>query len=121
MLTARTCFHYCTSRKLPKMYCPRCGRQQLVEAAHFCFNCGLSLREVKQLLPDRTSAVAPASNRSDDADSITFPVPTPIEEMEKGMIISTLSKTGGNKTRTAELLRISLKTLHNKLTLYRKQ
>ena len=35
------------------------------------------------------------------------------------MILRTLDKTGNNKTRAAELLNISLKTLHNKLNAYR--
>ena len=37
------------------------------------------------------------------------------------MILRTLQKTENNKTRAAELLQISLKTLHNKLRLYREQ
>jgi DNA-binding NtrC family response regulator len=52
-------------------------------------------------------------------DTITFPVGTPIEEIERQMIMRTLQKTGDNKTRAAGLLGISLKTLHNKLNLYR--
>ena len=52
-------------------------------------------------------------------DTVTFPVGTPIEEVERQMILSTLKKTDNNKTRAAELLGISLKTLHNKLRLYR--
>jgi len=52
-------------------------------------------------------------------DTITLPVGTPIEEVERQMIIRTLQKTKNNKTRAAELLGISLKTLHNKLNLYR--
>ncbi len=50
-------------------------------------------------------------------DTITFPVGTPIEEVERQMIIRTIKKTKNNKTRAAELLGISLKTLHNKLRL----
>jgi DNA-binding NtrC family response regulator len=52
-------------------------------------------------------------------DTITLPIGTPIEEMERQMIMRTLQKTANNKTRAAELLGISLKTLHNKLRLYR--
>jgi DNA-binding NtrC family response regulator len=52
-------------------------------------------------------------------DTITFPVGTPIEEIERQMIMRTLQKTRNNKTRAAELLGISLKTLHNKINLYR--
>lgn len=54
-------------------------------------------------------------------DTITFPVGTPIEEVERQMIIRTLKKTRNNKTRAAELLGVSLKTLHNKLNLYRER
>jgi DNA-binding NtrC family response regulator len=52
-------------------------------------------------------------------DTVTFPVGTPLEEVERQMILRTLDKTGNNKTRAAELLEISLKTLHNKLNSYR--
>ena len=54
-------------------------------------------------------------------DTITLPVGTPIEEVERQMIMRTLQKTDNNKTRAAELLQISLKTLHNKLRLYRER
>jgi DNA-binding NtrC family response regulator len=54
-----------------------------------------------------------------DEDTITLPIGTPIEELERQMIVRTLQKTKNNKTRAAELLGISLKTLHNKLNLYR--
>ena len=52
-------------------------------------------------------------------DTITFPVGTPLDEVERQMILRTLVKTSNNKTRAAELLGISLKTLHNKLNLYK--
>jgi DNA-binding NtrC family response regulator len=52
-------------------------------------------------------------------DTVTFPVGTPLEEIERQMILRTLDKTGNNKTRAAQLLNISLKTLHNKLNTYR--
>jgi transcriptional regulator with PAS, ATPase and Fis domain len=52
-------------------------------------------------------------------DTVTFPVGTPLREIERQMILRTLDKTGNNKTRAAQLLSISLKTLHNKLNDYR--
>lgn len=52
-------------------------------------------------------------------DTVTFPIGTPLKEIERQMILRTLDKTGNNKTRAAELLKISLKTLHNKLNDYR--
>ncbi|HEU5235736.1 MAG TPA: sigma-54 dependent transcriptional regulator [Pyrinomonadaceae bacterium] len=52
-------------------------------------------------------------------DTVTFPVGTPLKDVERAMILRTLDKTGNNKTRAAQLLNISLKTLHNKLNEYR--
>jgi DNA-binding NtrC family response regulator len=49
-----------------------------------------------------------------------FPVGTTVDEAEKNLILKTLDATGQNKTRAAEILGISLKTLHNKLKKYRK-
>ena len=43
---------------------------------------------------------------------------TTVEEAEKGLILRTLEHTRNNKTRAAEILGISLKTLHNKLKEY---
>ena len=40
-------------------------------------------------------------------DTVTFPVGTPLDEIERQMILRTLDKTGNNKTRAAELLDIS--------------
>ena len=40
---------------------------------------------------------------------------TTVEEIERQLILVTLQHTSGNKTRAAEMLGISLKTLHNKL------
>ena len=42
----------------------------------------------------------------------------PGEDAEKGLILRTLEHTHNNKTRAAEILGISLKTLHNKLKEY---
>ena len=46
------------------------------------------------------------------------PIGTTVEEAEKGLILRTLEHTRNNKTRAAEILGISLKTLHNKLKEY---
>jgi DNA-binding NtrC family response regulator len=60
--------------------------------------------------------VAPAPH--DEPDSVKFAVGTTVEEAEKGLILRTLEHTRNNKTRAAEILGISLKTLHNKLKEY---
>ena len=61
----------------------------------------------------RTVAKGPS-----DLSAIKFPVGTTVDAMERVLILQTLGATGNNKTRAAELLGISLKTLHNKLKEY---
>jgi DNA-binding NtrC family response regulator len=45
-------------------------------------------------------------------------VGTTVEAAERELIVQTLEATHNNKTRAAEVLGISLKTLHNKLKDY---
>jgi DNA-binding NtrC family response regulator len=59
-----------------------------------------------------------ASKGPSDLSSIKFPVGTTVDAMERELILQTLQATGNNKTRAAELLGVSLKTLHNKLKEY---
>ena len=47
-----------------------------------------------------------------------FTICTTVDEAERELIIQTLAATNQNKTRAAELLGVSLKTLHNKLKEY---
>jgi transcriptional regulator with PAS, ATPase and Fis domain len=54
------------------------------------------------------------------SDTVSIPLGMPIDEVERLLIMRTLQKTENNKTRAAEMLGISLKTLHNKLNAYRK-
>ncbi len=51
-------------------------------------------------------------------NSIAFAIGTSLDEAEKGLILKTLAANGNNKTQTAQILGISLKTLHNKLRRY---
>lgn len=53
-----------------------------------------------------------------DLSSVHFPFGTTVEAAERQLILQTLQETSNNKTRAAELLAISLKTLHNKLKEY---
>jgi DNA-binding NtrC family response regulator len=53
-----------------------------------------------------------------DADAIHVGVGTTVDEAERQLIVKTLESTHNNKTRAAEVLGISLKTLHNKLKEY---
>jgi DNA-binding NtrC family response regulator len=54
----------------------------------------------------------------DDPDVIRLNVGITVEEAEKLLVLKTLESTNNNKTRAAEILAISLKTLHNKLKEY---
>lgn len=62
-----------------------------------------------------------ASPATQGGESVHVPVGTTVEQAEKGLILRTLEHTGNNKTRAAEILGISLKTLHNKLKEYGKE
>ena len=53
-----------------------------------------------------------------EANGIRLGVGTTVEEAERLLILKTLESTNNNKTRAAEILGISLKTLHNKLKEY---
>lgn len=53
-----------------------------------------------------------------DPDAVHLGVGTTVEEAERLLILKTLESTNNNKTRAAEILSISLKTLHNKLKEY---
>ena len=59
------------------------------------------------------AAASPAPSSAGDAEIL------PLEEMEKRCILAALDKTGGNRTHAANLLKISIRTLRNKLHQYR--
>jgi len=65
-----------------------------------------------------SSAHAAQAPSTSDVGGIRFQIGTTVEEAEKGLILHTLEHTRNNKTRAAEILGISLKTLHNKLKEY---
>ncbi len=54
----------------------------------------------------------------EEGDGVVVPVGTTVAEAERLLILKTLASTNNNKTRAAETLGISLKTLHNKLKEY---
>ena len=53
-----------------------------------------------------------------EANAVRLGVGTTVDEAERLLIMKTLEATNNNKTRAAEILGISLKTLHNKLKEY---
>lgn len=50
---------------------------------------------------------------------ISLLVGRPVEEVERNLILQTLSSCGGNRTRAAKLLGITVRTLRNKIWRYR--
>lgn len=70
--------------------------------------------EVDQLPPDLLRNPSPPSR-----DSLGLAAGMRVDEAERQLIELTLEHTGRNKTRAAEMLGISAKTLHNKLNRYR--
>ncbi|MBF0445753.1 MAG: sigma-54-dependent Fis family transcriptional regulator [Magnetococcales bacterium] len=55
---------------------------------------------------------------SEDEEDIRLPVGTTVRRMEEILIHRTLNEVNGNRTRAAELLGISIRTLRNKLNEY---
>src|SRR3954463_3779764 len=61
---------------------------------------------------------APVRSSVSDGNAVRVGVGTTVEEAERLLILKTLESTHNNKTRAADILGISLKTLHNKLKEY---
>src|SRR6266699_5261877 len=78
--------------------------------------CDAGVIETKHLPPG--FGQAPLRTAANDPDAVRLGVGTTVEEAEKMLILKTLEATSNNKTRAAEILGISLKTLHNKLKEY---
>jgi DNA-binding NtrC family response regulator len=57
----------------------------------------------------------PAARTVESSTGVTIAPGMTVDEAERKLILATLEASGGNKTRAAEMLGISLKTLHNKL------
>jgi len=79
----------------------------------------IGMKHLPAFLRAAPGQLAPAEPAApDDPECLKLRVGTTVEEAEKGLILKTLEHTHNNKTRAAEILGISLKTLHNKLKEY---
>src|SRR5947209_2803430 len=78
--------------------------------------CDSPLVETRHLPPNFGSVAL--KTMAHDGEGIRLEVGTTVEEAEKMLILKTLAASNNNKTRAAEILGISLKTLHNKLKEY---
>ena len=72
----------------------------------------------KKHLPPNFGSAMPATATANDPRNVHLSVGTTVGEAERQLIFKTLDATSNNKTRAAEILGISLKTLHNKLKEY---
>ncbi|HKJ91467.1 MAG TPA: sigma-54 dependent transcriptional regulator [Oceanipulchritudo sp.] len=80
---------------------------------------------------DTVPAAAPESNGAGDPEAaepvlageqqVEEQTDGSIEGMERRLILQTLQRTGGNRTRAAEILKVSIRTLFNKLKLYQEK
>jgi two-component system response regulator FlrC len=72
--------------------------------------------------PERVEGgLGPCVAASGESTESSFPRPgelMTLEEMERRMIMQTLEQVGGNRTRAADLLGVSVRTIRNKLNLY---
>ena len=78
--------------------------------------CDTALVELNHLPPGFGQIVPRAPVQ--EANAVRLGVGTTVDEAERLLILKTLEATHNNKTRAAEILGISLKTLHNKLKEY---
>jgi DNA-binding NtrC family response regulator len=78
--------------------------------------CDGSLVEMKHLPPGFGQVIPRPPVQ--EANAVRLGVGTTVDEAERLLILKTLEATNNNKTRAAEILGISLKTLHNKLKEY---
>ncbi len=80
--------------------------------------CGNNAVGVQHLPPGFGSRGVEVSPEAAVANTVKVEVGTTVDEAERLLIVKTLASTNNNKTRAAEILGISLKTLHNKLKEY---
>ncbi len=69
--------------------------------------------------PAHLPALGPVPAAMSAAPGLTIAPGMTVDEAEQKLILATLEAAGGNKTRAAETLGISLKTLHNKLNRFK--
>ncbi|MDF7798458.1 sigma-54 dependent transcriptional regulator [Pontiellaceae bacterium B1224] len=67
---------------------------------------------------DVTDIPTQVREQASGGDGVKIDAELTVDEMEKRMVIQALEKTGGNRTKAAEKLGISRRTLHRKLNQY---
>ncbi|HVN82553.1 MAG TPA: sigma-54 dependent transcriptional regulator [Terriglobia bacterium] len=72
----------------------------------------------REYIEERHLPLLEAREPPNSGNAVSISVGTTVAEAEKRLIYKTLEFTENNKTRAADILGISLKTLHNKLNTY---
>jgi DNA-binding NtrC family response regulator len=83
--------------------------------------CGEGYMETRHLPPtfgQRFMRTDTGSSNNNNDSGVHVEIGSTVDEAERMLILKTLESTRNNKTRAAEILGISLKTLHNKLKEY---
>jgi DNA-binding NtrC family response regulator len=89
--------------------------KNLVQRAFLMADSSLDLAEARAM--SDAASPAPAAPTAME-DHIVVPLGTSLADSERSLICATLERCGGNKTRAAEVLGVSLKTLYNRLHEY---
>ena len=80
--------------------------------------CLLGRGEVIRLEDLHLNLAAESARTPDLSVTLNLDAQITLEEMERRLIMRTLDRTGGNRTRTADLLGVSVRTIRNKLHQY---
>jgi DNA-binding NtrC family response regulator len=72
-----------------------------------------------QITSEHLPPIPGAQKEGPSADAVTLPVGMTVDEAERQLIVKTLASVANNRTRAAELLGMSAKTLYNKLKRYK--
>jgi len=118
-----------------KKFCKECGRQikgiskeALEKLTHYPWPG--NVRELENCIEQAVIMARGALLEEEDitlagvmldgeAEYIRVPFGRPLSEVEREVILYTLNRVGGNRTKTARILGISVRTLRNKLREYR--
>jgi len=83
--------------------------------------CGGEIIQPSHLFMDEPDAGTAGSGSDSNGSSPLGEFRGTIQDMERELIMRTLDETGGNKTKAAEQLGISIRTLRNKLSEYKER
>ena len=75
-------------------------------------------RDLLPIAPTPRPAAAADADAPVNEDAVVIPVGTKLDDAERDLLLRTLARYEGNKTRAADILGITPKTLRSKLARY---